>query len=196
MVQFQSGRTHFSDKVKEHPVLFITALAIFILGIAAGFSSCGISYRGAVLIKTALLMENGANYNLFGGTLRSLAVNFLLYVLSTAVCVHKSLFPISLASILFCGFLAGFTAGSFLYEFDVGGILGAFLFIIPNLMTTTAMFFGFIRGCLDVKSKEKLPAVMTADTIKNGGGSEIMLLLIGIGLEGVVIPLALRILLY
>ncbi len=201
--QTELKRTHFLDKIKEHPVLFLTALFIFILGTASGYSSCSISYRGAVLTKTALLMEYGVNYDVFAGLIRTVMAYTLFYALISLVCIHRLFCPIAFLTLLFYGFLTGFTAFSFFYEFEWWGILYQAFFIVPNIMAATAMLLCLLRGwgtqkntAQKIKFKGNLIESGEKKSSATSFGREIMLLFLAIGIEGVVIPLTLRILLY
>ncbi|MBQ2662154.1 MAG: hypothetical protein IJF80_05825 [Clostridia bacterium] len=191
----QISKTHFREKIMEHPVLFFTALFSLITGLVCGISICFSLYRGAVFTKTALLIEYGVNYNVFAGLARAFAIYTLFYLLVSLVSINGLFMPVSLITFLFYGFLSGLTLASLIYEFNLWGILYSVLLFVPNIMVATAMLLCFMR----LKKAEKYKK-LTAKSNKNekvtSFGREIMLLFIAIGTEGLVIPLTLRLLLY
>lgn len=196
-------RTRFSDKIKEHPVLFFIAVSVFVLFAATGYSTCAISYKNAVLTKTVLLMEYGTSYNVFAGIIRAVCVYALFYVLISLVGVHRLFLLSAVVSFAIYGFVTGFTASAFFYEFEWWGVLYGAIFIAPNIMAATAMMLCLLR-CFHAQKRisknTKIKAKLLETDEKNGGettfGRELMLLFFAIGIEGVVIPLTLRILLY
>lgn len=196
-------RTHLSDKIKKHPVVFLTAVFGIILGTAAGCSLCGTVYQHTVLTKAALMLEYGADYNVFSGILRAAAVYLLFYSLVSLVKIHRLLFPLPLLAFVLYGFISGFSAAAFFFEFEWWGIIYAVIVSAPDIMAATAMILCLQRSwetekntTEKIKNKGKLIDLNKKKSENTSFWREIMLLFLSIGIEGVVIPLTLRILLY